>query len=114
MSLYADLATQQQVADYMGIDVGELPSDIDVRITRASEDITNLIHMNYDEDDDDHVEAAMFATCAQVQYIYEGADQGKYDQVKIGTLNVKYSESSKAKGSRVNPKSRDYRMVKLK
>jgi len=122
MALYEALATQADVAAYMGITVGDLPSDVDVRIQRASEDIWNLMHMNYNEDDDEHVEAAQLATSAQVAYVYEGSDTAKYDQVKIGTLSVKYDKSSKEKGSRMAPKARDYlervgllsRAVKLK
>lgn len=95
-SLYTDYATPTQVATFMGIDIGDLPSDIATIISRSSELINQYIYMKYDSTNDSHVEAAMLATCAQSQYYTEvGLDitysMDAFDSIKLGSFQAKKS-----------------------
>jgi len=97
-SIYTDYATPEDVAEYMGIEVASLPSDIDLLITKASRMVNMQIYMVYDSSKDSHVEAAKLATCDQVQYwtivgVNTATESEAYESVKIGSLSIKNANS---------------------
>lgn len=110
MGMFEKYATKSDVAEYIGQTVDDLPNDIEVYISRASEMVCIAIRKNYNPNNAEHVEAAMLATCAQCK---EWIDRGSTTVVdsdiasySIGDLSVTYatnnSESTTAKTSTLN------------
>lgn len=105
-SLYTSYATISDYETYTGDTVA--PADIDstiLLILRASEIVNQLTYMNYDEDDEHHVEAVKLSVCAQVQYWNEngkGASSSAFfESVKIGSFNIKSGPGSASDSANV-------------
>ena len=104
MPLYTVYATEAQLAAYLGVDVGDLPTDAERQLTRASEMVKQATLNNIDEDNEDHVEVAQLATCAQVEYwISQGEDMSTspgYKKLKIDKFEVEFSGSGGSANTR--------------
>jgi hypothetical protein len=116
MSLYADLATLEELATYLGKTTQTLPSEAPRYITRASELVTQAMWNNYSSANDDHVEAAMLATCAQVEYWLEIGESmafvGNVKELAIGSFKVGFASggasSSETSSSVLAPRTRSF------
>lgn len=92
-------ATTTDLAEYLGVTVGELPSDAERLLDRASELVEHAMFNNYDSSITEHVEAAKKATCAQVEFwnnIGEGtAIVGRnIEGYKSGDLSMSFGKGS--------------------
>ena len=89
-------ATQQDYSDYTGIELGSLPSDIDLRLKKASRLITMVIS-GYNENNENHQEGTRLATCAQVEYWYNAVDNtltpNDFTELELGNLRIKKGNS---------------------
>ncbi len=116
MPLYTVYVTEAQLAAYLGIDVGDLPTDVERQLTRASEMIKQATLNNIDEDNTDHMEIAQLATCAQVEYwINQGEDISTspgYKRLKIDKFEVEFNGSGSDSGSantrQLAPRAKNY------
>jgi len=87
-------ATKSELADYLGVDTGDLPSDDEVErlLDRASELIDHFTLNRIDTEDSDHEEAARKAVCAQYEYWAELGDElgimAKINSISIGSFSV--------------------------
>lgn len=98
MPLYTVYATTTQLAEYLGIDIGDLPSDATRLLQRASELIKQVTLNNIDETDTTDMEYAELATCAQVEYWITDGESisishgvAKY---KLGEFQIDYNMGS--------------------
>lgn len=66
---------------------------------------------NIDEDNEDHMEAAQLATCAQVEYWIELDESvstaGGYKSISIGTFSVEFNELD-TKSRQFSNRARNY------
>lgn len=99
MSMFVDYATKSDLADYMGKPKDELPSGSEIMIHRASEIICIAMRDNYNPNDEDHVEAAKLATCAQCQDWIErevsAVSTNNISSFSLGELSITYSDVDK-------------------
>lgn len=99
MSMFVEYATKNDVAEYMGKQVGEMPSGIDVLIKRASEIVCIAMRQNYDPSNEEHVEAAKLAVCAQCQNWIEtevsAVSNNNIASYSLGELSITYSDVDK-------------------
>jgi hypothetical protein len=104
-------ATAADVAAFMGITEGELPSNIAKLITDA-QDLIDYITFNRLElyivddviDDEDLVDPVKYATCAQIEYWINTSDASDITGAPIssyalGTLKVQFGGASGGTGS---------------
>lgn len=61
-------ATTTELAEYLGIDIADLPDDADRLLDRASDFIDYVTLSEIDTEDEGEEEAARKATCAQVEF----------------------------------------------
>lgn len=99
MALFNDIyATKEQYADYTGLDLSSLPSDIDSKLKRASRLITMIIS-GYSETNENHIEATMLATCSQVEFWYLNQDNtltpNDFTELELGDFRIKKGTSMK-------------------
>ena len=100
MSMFVEYASKEDLAEYMGKkDVTELPSGADILIKRASELICIAMRNNYNPENDEHVEAAKLAVCAQCQDWIErevsGVSNDNISSYSLGELSITYSNVDK-------------------
>lgn len=108
---FGQYATQQNVADFMGIALGELPSNIDKLIFDA-QDLIDYITFNRLEgyitggviDDDDLADPVKYAVCAQIEYWIATSESSDISGTPIsgyslGTLSVQLGGASGGIGS---------------
>ena len=69
-------ATTTELAEYLGVEVADLPDDADRLLQRASELIDRYTLNRIDDSDTDHLDAAEMATKAQVEQWLELGDEG--------------------------------------
>ena len=97
--MYKDFITLDELAEYMGIDVGSLPKISNILISRASELIGMAIKNNYDEGNPNHVEAVKLATCSQCQNWIEtkssAVSNGNISSYSLGELSITFSDVDK-------------------
>jgi len=78
--------------------VGSLPTDAARLLTRASELIKQATLNNIDETNDDHMEYAELATCAQVEYWIDNQESVStspgYKSLKLGEFAVTFNNDS--------------------
>jgi len=107
-SLYEPYAALSDYEEYIGETITDTDEQnrITLLLLRASEIVNQLTYMNYDSDDEDHVEAVKLSTCSQVQFWEEygyGADSIiGFESVKIGSFSIK------GKGTGSNASSNPY------
>jgi hypothetical protein len=96
MGQYETYATAQDLADYLGKQIGELPEDVQRLINRASELVKQSTMDNlkkYITIPDNVVEALKLATCAQIEYWLEMGEStsivGNVENYSSGGLSVK-------------------------
>lgn len=65
-------ATLEELAEYMGVEVAELPDYADRLLDRASEFVDYVSMGNIDHTKTSHMDSAKLATCAQVEW-WEGS-----------------------------------------
>lgn len=99
MSMFVEYATDADVAEYMGKQVDELPSGIIVLIKRASELVCIAMRKNYNPNNEEHVEAAKLAVCAQCQNWIETeispVSNNNIASYSLGELSITYSDVDK-------------------
>ena len=99
MSMFVEYATKADLAEYMGKKEDELPAGVDVLIKRASEIVCIAMRENYDPSNDEHVEAAKLAVCAQCQDWIErevsAVAVNNIASFSLGELSITYSDVDK-------------------
>lgn len=99
MSMFVEYATKTDLAEYMGKEVNELPSGVEILIRRASEIICMSMRDNYNKDNEEHVEAAKLSVCAQCQNWIENEVSAISDKnitsYSLGELSITYSDVDK-------------------
>ena len=99
MSMFVNYATKEDLADYMGKQVNELPSGVEILIKRASEIVCMSMRDNYDKNNVEHVEAAKLSVCAQCQNWIENevsaVSDRKISSYSLGELSITYSDVDK-------------------
>ena len=99
MSMFVDYATKADLLKYMGKEEGELPKNVEVLISRASELVCIAMRNNYNPNNDEHVEAAKFAVCAQCQDWIErevsAVANNNVQSFSLGELSITYSDVDK-------------------
>lgn len=86
--------TEAELAEYLAIDIDQLPDDVLRLIKRASEMIDYYTRNRIDEDNSNHLEAAKLATLAQIEQWIEIGDEGiiKLQEVSIASFQVQFSD----------------------
>ncbi len=69
-------ATTDDLADYLHVNVSDLPQDVERMLERASEDVDYWTLDRIDTGHTEQAEAAMNATCAQVEMWLEAGEEG--------------------------------------
>lgn len=99
MSMFIEYATSADVAEYMGKTVEELPTGIEIIVKRANELIHMAMRENYNPKDEEHVELAKKAACAQCQHWIETelspVSDNNIQSYSLGELSVTYSDVEK-------------------
>ena len=99
MSMFIDYATKADLAKYMGKNEEELPQNVDILIKRASEFVCIAMRNNYNPENDEHVEAAKLAVCAQCQDWIErevsAVANENISSFSLGELSITYSNVDK-------------------
>lgn len=99
MSMFVEYATKADLAEYIGKTIEELPSGSEILIKRASEFVQMAMRNNYNQNNDEHVEAAKFAVCAQCQNWIEtevsAVSDGNISSYSLGELSITYSDVDK-------------------
>lgn len=110
-------ATTAELADYLGVDEADLPSDASRLLDRASEVVDYLTLNRVDTDDIDNLQAAQKATCAQVEFWIENGEgaefQGNVKSYSIGKTSVTFASGSDGGGSDTKFAPRTIRTLKL-
>lgn len=95
MSMFIEYATSADVAEYMGKKPEEMPEGIGILVKRANELIHFAIRGNYNQNNDDHVEAAKLAACAQCQHWIESelspVSDSNIQSYSLGELSITYA-----------------------
>jgi hypothetical protein len=93
MSIYSVFATTEELAAYLGIAEEALPDNAVRLLARASEAVAYMMQSNYISTNAAHVESAMKATCAQVEYwIENGENIGMAKSFSLGDLSMSFGE----------------------
>lgn len=96
MSLFQVYATKANYATYTGKAIATLPPEIDALLSRASELVKMCTGTNIDPTNVDHIELAMYATCAQVQsWLETGAsamNDEKLTSYSLGELSMTFAQ----------------------
>ena len=99
MSMFVEYATPQDVADYMGKQLADLPKNLDILVKRASELVQIAMRQNYNPDEEEHVEAAKLAVCSQCQNWIETevspVSNNNIASYSLGELSITYSDVDK-------------------
>ena len=99
MGLFTSLASIDDLAEYMGKPVEELPNNTEVLIKRASEIINMAIKRNYDPNNEAHVEAARLACCSQCQSWIDNeispVSERNVSSYSLGELSITYADVGK-------------------
>lgn len=99
MSMFVDYATKADLAKYMGKQEDELPANVEILITRASELVCIAMRNNYNPENEKHVEAAKLAACAQCQDWIEREVSAVANEniasFSLGELSITYSNVDK-------------------
>lgn len=113
MALYEVYATKDDLAEFLGISVEDLPTDSERKLSRASEMVKRSTMGNLDFLNIDHLEAAKLATCAQVEHWLEVGEFNIPSGLKnfsLGDLNMSFgdSDASQLNNSVLCSRARDY------
>ena len=111
-------ATPEQLAEYLGVDEGDLPPGSQRQLNRASEliDTVTLARYNPATADPLVIERVVRATCAQVEYWQSGehgesvAIDGAISSYRAGSVSVAYAGATgagSAPGSGLTSRARD-------
>ena len=99
MSMFNMLADRKDLAEYMGKSDTDLSESVDVLLRRASEIITIAMRNNFKPENEEHVEVAKLATCAQCQNWIENelspVSDSRVSSYSLGDLSVTYSDVDK-------------------
>lgn len=99
MDLFTSLASIDDLAEYMGKPVEELPNNTEVLIKRASEIINMAIKRNYNPNNEAHVEAARLACCSQCQSWIDNeispVSERNVSSYSLGELSITYADVGK-------------------
>ena len=105
-------ATTAQLAEYLGVQVADLPDDADRLLDRASELIDYYTLFRIDEDDNDQTEAARQATMAQYEWWAEIGDElgimSEIMQMSIGSFSTQLKTGGNREMSQVAPRAKQY------
>lgn len=98
MGMFVEYATKSDIAEYIGQNEDDLPSDVGVYISRASEMVCIAMRTNYNPNNAEHVALAKLAVCAQCK---EWIDRGSTTVIdsdiasySIGDLSVTYANNN--------------------
>lgn len=106
MSIYTVFATTDELAVYLGIAEEALPENAVRMLARASELVAHLMGSNYLSTNAAHVESAMMATCAQVEYwIENGENVGTAKSFSLGDLSMAFGDNGP---SLIAPRANQY------
>lgn len=87
-------ATDEQVSEYAGIALADLPADINRMIDRAGELIDETTLGRIDATNEDHLAAAKQAVCFQCEYWINAGESvdvtGPLQGYQIGSVQVQY------------------------
>lgn len=93
---YTAYATKDDVSLFTGIEVNDLPNNIESLIQKASDLITNSIVVKIKEE---HYTALRQATCAQVEYWLKVGEQSENEQqiqsYSAGSISVTFDPSQR-------------------
>lgn len=97
MALFDNIyATTQDYADYIGVDISSLPSDIDSKLKKASRIVTMTIS-GYDSYNENHIEVTKLATCSQVEFWSLNPDNtllpNDFTELKLGSFSIKKGDN---------------------
>lgn len=94
-------ATKEELQEYLHVNDGCLPPDVERMLDRATEDINHFTLDNI-TDSDAHQTAAKNATMAQVEFWLETGDElnanGNLKSIKVGNFSASYG-STQGSGS---------------
>lgn len=97
--MFVDYATKEDLMKYMGKEENELPKNVEILITRASEIVCIAMRNNYNPKNESHVEAATLAVCAQCQDWIEREVSAVANEniasFSLGELSITYSDVDK-------------------
>jgi len=116
MAIYTTYATNADLATYLGVVVGDLPSDSQRLLNRANELVKQITLSNIDETNENHMEAAKLAVCAQVEYWQSMGEttalSGDVKSFSIGNFSVDYGggggSGSSSNTNQVASRTRNY------
>lgn len=99
MGLFTCLVSVDDLAEYMGKPIEELPKNTDILIKRASELINMAIKRNYNPENEAHVEAVKLACCSQCQNWIDNeispVSERNISSYSLGELSITYSDVDK-------------------
>lgn len=99
MGMFVEYATKEDLANYMGKQLDELPKGVEIILRRASEMVHIVMRDNYKPQKEDHVEAAKLAVCSQCQDWIErevsAVANGNIASFSLGELSITYSDVDK-------------------
>lgn len=86
-------ATESELAEYLGVNISDLPDDVDNMLDKASEVIDYITLDQIDTEDEAHLKAAKMATMAQYEYWADlGTDTTdvlqQVDSISIGSFSI--------------------------
>lgn len=97
--MFVEYATQGDLAEYMGKKEEEMPQGVEILLKRANELVCIAMRNNYNSKNDEHVEAAKLAVCAQCQDWIErevsAVANGNIASFSLGELSITYSDVDK-------------------
>lgn len=103
MPLYEVFATNEDLAEYLNIEVNNIPPDSERLLQRASELVKQTTLNNIDIYNIKHLEAAKFAVCAQIEYwIYAGENIsiiGNVASYSLDDLSMNFGDNIIQQGS---------------
>ena len=97
--MFIEYAKPEDLAEYMGKQVNELPQNIAILLKRANELVEIAMRGNYNSSNEKHVEAAKLAACSQCQNWIETnlspVSNGNISSYSLGELSITYSDVDK-------------------
>lgn len=95
MSMFVDYATKSDLAEFLGVNESDLPSEAGTYISRASEMVCIAMRNNYNPNNAEHVELAKLAVCAQCrEWVDRGSmtsTDGDISGYTLGDLSVTFA-----------------------
>jgi len=107
-------ATVDELVAYLGVEPDEAPERAETLLERASDLIDTVTLDRVDTTDEDHVQAARDAVCAQVEFWMENGEEvdigGRVSEYQVGHLRVRYGQDARDRPS-LAPRARRHLLL---